>query len=427
MKKHMSKTLAAAVCLFIGLSGCSADAPESTQKPAVSSSRTTVCPEETVAASGDLFSQPADAVAVTDFAVRLLQQSLEPEQNTLLSPLSVMEALAMTANGANGETLTQMEALFGTDMDSLCRYLSAYQAAMPSDPKYRFHMANSIWIKEDDAFTVKQDFLETNQDLFGAEVFQASFDDTAVRDINIWVSQHTDEMIPEILDSIPSDAVLYLVNALAFEAEWQTIYEENQIREGSFTRADGTTLEAEMMYCQEHSYLQDENAQGFLKYYADGKYAFAALLPDEGISVEAYVASLTGEHLHQLLDNGADAAVNTAIPKFQTEYRTELKDILENMGMTDAFDKTKADFSDIGSYSGGNLFISRVLHKTFLAVDEKGTKAGAATAVEMMRAMSMMEQEIKTVYLNRPFVYMIIDSEEKLPIFIGTVMCPASS
>lgn len=436
MKKCFQKPLAAglgAILLLASLTGCgtesSAESSPSQSQASVISSEQTNCPEDKpdnppdngTTFSTDNLLQTADAAVVTDFAVRLFAESLEPSKNTLISPLSVLNALAMTANGAEGETLSQMETLFGSDLSSLCNYLSAYHAAMPSAEKYRFHNANSIWIRDDQNFTVEQDFLQTNQNLFEADIFKSTFDRSAVKDINDWVSKNTDRMIPDILDVIPSDAVMYLVNALAFEAEWQDIYFETQISDHTFTMEDGTIQNAKMMYSKEHSYLQDENAQGFLKYYADGKYAFAVLLPDEGISVEDYVNSLTGERLHQLLENSTDTAINAAIPKFETEYSVEMNDILETMGMTDAFDSVLADFSGISASPMGNLFISRVLHKTYIAVNERGTKAGAATLVEM-RATGAAPEEIKTVYLDRPFIYMIIDCEEKLPIFIGTVM-----
>lgn len=433
MKKFYQKYLfAAGLGAVLLLAGCGAEASaedslSQSRASAASSGQTSFLAENpnnppddgTISCTNNL-QQTADAVAVTDFAVRLFQESLEPSKNTLISPLSVLNALAMTANGAGGETLSQMESLFGTDLSSLCYYLSTYQAARPSAEKYRFHNADSIWIRDDGNFIAVQDFLQMNRALFDAGIFESPFDQSALKDINKWVSENTDKMISDILEEIPSDAVMYLINALAFEAEWQNIYFDTQIRDNTFTMEDGTQQNAKMMYSEEHTYLQDENAQGFLKYYADEKYAFAALLPDEGVSVEAYVNSLTGERLHQLLDNSTDTSVNAAIPKFQTEYSAEMNDILKNMGMTDAFDADLADFSGIGVSPVGNLFISRVLHKAYIAVDERGTKAGAATLIEIRAGSALKEQ--KTVYLDRPFVYMIIDCEENLPIFIGTVM-----
>lgn len=366
----------------------------------------------------------ADAVTYTDFAVRLFQECADSQEegNVLVSPLSVINALAMTANGAGGKTLAQMEEMFGADLTSLCDYLHAYNKNLPSAEKYKLHVANSIWVKDDEGFTVQPDFLQANANCFNADIYMAPFDGSTLKDINKWVSENTDEMIPEILDEIPKDAVMYLVNALAFDAEWQSIYRDYQVRDGFFTREDGTRQETEMMYSTEYTYLRDTRAQGFLKYYNDAKYAFGALLPDEGVSLEDYVASLTGEGLHELLSNPERPDVRTAIPKFEAEYSVLLNDILENLGMKDAFDSGIADLSGLGTSLNGNLFISRVIHKTYIAVDEKGTKAGAATVVEVNTESAIMEpDEVKTVYLDRPFVYMIIDCEAKLPVFIGMV------
>lgn len=369
----------------------------------------------------------ADAVTYTDFAVRLFQECVTEEagKNVLVSPLSVINALAMTAAGAKGETLAQMEGLFGADLNSLCSYLKAYNDELPSDEKYRLHTANSIWVKDTGSFTVSPDFLQTNAGYFNADVYMAPFDGSTLKDINNWVSVNTDKMIPEILDQIPEDAVMYLINALAFDAEWQTVYKEYQVRDGSFTCEDGSILDVEMMYSSENSYLQDAQAQGFLKYYSDGRYAFAALLPEEGVSIDAYAASLTGKDLHELLSAPMQTPVETAIPKFELQYEILLNDILAALGMTDAFDAKLADLSGLGSSTLGNLFISRVIHKTCITVDEKGTKAGAATAVEVKaESAALKPEEPKTVYLDRPFVYMIIDCEKNLPVFIGVVKSP---
>lgn len=190
-----------------------------------------------------------------------------------------------------------------------------------------------------------------------------------------------------------------------------------------FTTENGSEQIAELMYSEENEYLEDENTTGLIKYYKDGKYAFAGLLPKEGISVSEYISSLTGEKLMRLLNNSQSVPVDAAIPKFDNEYDTEMSEILKDMGMTNAFDPGLADFSGLGTSTDGNIYINRVLHKTYIAVDEQGTKAGAATAVELMTEAAMIDSaERKTVYLNRPFIYMLIDSEAKLPVFMGTVM-----
>lgn len=371
-----------------------------------------------VAADADL---EADAAAVTDFAVRLFQNTMEEGENTLISPLSVLCALAMTANGAEGETLAQMEEALGLSIDELNAWIHTYMSQLPENKKYKLSLANSIWFTADERFTVEQDFLQTNADYYSADIYKAPFDDSTLKDINAWVKEKTDGMIQDILDEIPKDAVMYLINALAFDAEWQDVYFENQVRDGIFTTEDGTERDVELMHSAESRYLEDGSATGFIKYYKDGAFAFAALLPNEGVSVADYAASLSGEHLHELLSDPTDTTVITTIPKFETESSVEMGEILKKMGMTDAFDWTCADFSGLGVSTEGNIFIDQVLHKTFISVDERGTKAGAATVVAGENG-SDAPVDIKTVTLDRPFVYMLIDCETDLPFFIGTMM-----
>ena len=372
-----------------------------------------------VNALDDLGSQNAD---ITDFAIRLFKASEESGKNTLISPLSVLCALAMTANGAEEETLAQMEEVLGMTTEELNLYLYSYMQNLPQGEKYKLSLANSIWFTEDERFTVNQDFLQTNANYYGADIYKAPFDKQTLKDINNWVKQNTDEMIPEILDQIPPEAIMYLVNALAFEAEWSEIYEKHQVKDGEFTKEDGTKQDVKFMYGSEGTYLEDEKATGFMKRYKGGKYAFVAMLPNEGVSVSEYIASLDGESLNALLANPQYATVHTSIPKFETEYKVEMSEILKSMGMTEAFDMYNADFEGLGTSTGGNIYISRVLHKTFISVGEKGTKAGAATVVEMKDGAAAEPQEPKEVYLDRPFVYMLIDCENNIPFFIGTMM-----
>ena len=363
-----------------------------------------------------------DNAAVTDFALRLFKTTNTGGKNTLISPLSVLCALAMTTNGAKGETREQMEATLGMSAEELNLYLYSYMNSLPTGEKYKLSLANSIWFRDDERFTVNEDFLQTNADYYGAGAYKAPFDKSTKKDINNWVKENTDGMIPEVLDEIPPEAVMYLVNALAFEAEWSDIYKKTQVRDGTFTKEDGTKQSAEFMYSEEHRYLEDEKATGFMKYYRGSKYAFVALLPNEGVTVKEYLNSIDGEALSALLSAPKGNSVQAAIPKFETEYSTEMSEILKSMGMSLAFDEDNADLSGLGSSSAGNIYINRVIHKTFISVAEKGTKAGAATVIEMPTKGDSAPDETKRVYLDRPFVYMLVDCENNIPFFIGTMM-----
>ena len=412
MKRIQALLLTACIMLTV-LSACADTVPSDLMQNITPSSD-----QPAKAPRGDI-----DNASVTDFAVRLFQNCMEEGKNTLISPLSVLVALSMTANGAEENTLAQMEAVLGMPVDELNVWIKAYMDGLPVGEKYKLNMANSIWFRDIESFSVKEDFLQTNADYYNADIYKAPFDETTRDEINTWVEDNTDGMIKDILNKVPKDVVMYLINALAFDAEWMRIYREYEIRDGVFTTEGGIQKDAEMMYSEENIYLEDKNAVGFVKYYANRKYAFAALLPNEGVTVAEYIAGLTGEHLNSLLSNVRYEIVNTALPKFEAEYNVEMQKILSDMGMSDAFDAYKADFSGIGSIENGILFISRVLHKTYINVDEKGTKAGAATVLEMSTECAVeIPKEPKKVYLDRPFVYMLIDCETNLPFFIGTMM-----
>jgi serpin B len=307
------------------------------------------------------------------------------------------------------------------NLQELNPYLHTYIKNLPQNEKYKLNLANSIWFTEDERFTVNKDFLQTNADYYNPEIYKAPFDSQTCKDINNWVNYKTDEMIPEILNEIPDSAIMYLVNALAFDAKWDEKYKDDQIEKDIFTNADGTTQEVDFMNSTENQYLEDENSKGFIKYYKNNKYAFAALLPDEDLSLSEYIETLNGEKLYSLLNSPEETEVEVSIPQFETEYSTEMSKVLSNMGMSRAFSPDFAQFQGLGTSTEGNIYISKVLHKTFISVGKDGTKAAAATAVVMDDFSGSFISETKTVYLDRPFVYMLIDTENNIPFFIGTM------
>ena len=178
------------------------------------------------------------------------------------------------------------------------------------------------------------------------------------------------------------------------------------------------------MYSQENVYLEDENAVGFIKYYRDRDYAFAAILPREGLSLSDYLASLDGKSLIAMLEKPQSAAVQAALPKFSYHDAMDMSDALAEAGMQDAFDNSRADFSRMGQSYRGRIYMQFVLQKTFITVAERGTRAGAATVVSMADKSASIHPP-KQVYLTRPFLYLIIDTQSNLPVFMGTVNNPA--
>lgn len=358
-----------------------------------------------------------------NFSVKLFQKSVKENENSMISPVSVMMALSMTANGADTATKEEMEQLLagGRSIDELNEFLYAYKNQLPSDADNKLSLANSIWFQDDkDRLNVEPDFLQKNANYYGAEAYESPFDKTTVEDINQWVKDHTGGMIDNMVDKIDKDSIMYLLNAVAFDAKWENPYTKNDVNSGEFTAWDGTIRSVDMMSSNEGLYLDDGTATGIIKNYKGGLYSFVALLPNEGINVNDYLESLTGEHLLSIIENAQSTTVVTRIPKFSYDYTIKMNDALKELGLQTAFDQDTADFSKLGSSSDGNIYIAEVLHKSYISVDELGTKAGAVTKVEMATESAMETRH--EVLLNRPFVYAIIDNNTKLPIFLGTVM-----
>ena len=354
--------------------------------------------------------------AQADFAVKLLQNSREEGDNALISPLSVMLALSMTANGAAGQTLEEMERVLGNNIkiDELNEYLYKYARELTFFGELK--IANSIWFRGRPDIGVKPEFLQKNADYYGAAAYAKPFDMETVAEINAWVKDKTDGLINEIINEIDPQTLMILINALSFDAEWEIPYYRNFTGSGIFNAADGTKQDVIMMDCTgTMKFLNDGSATGFIKKYKNGRYGFAALLPNEGTTLEDYVAELDGEKLLNTLKNAENNYIFTSIPKFGFEYEVDMAETaLKAMGMPSAFEN--ADFSAL---IDRDVYIGKVLHKAFIDVNELGTKAGAVTLVTVDECED--EATPPRVILDRPFLYAIIDNQTSLPVFIGTL------
>ncbi|MDE5966447.1 MAG: serpin family protein [Lachnospiraceae bacterium] len=406
----------------------------------------------TQAASGDAVAAAAlddqFLSGTTAFSLNLLKQCMEKPAdngNYMISPASAQMALAIAANGADGQTKRELEqVLWGRmpleagqaadteekqDIDMLSRYLNTYVEQLTGSEQVHFQNANALWVYDnshvssgmENLITVREDYLKKVA-AFHAEVYQAPFDDTTVTDINGWVNYNTNGMIPSILEFIPNGAVMYIINAITFEGKWVDQFSPEQMEpDFAFTAADQSVQTVEGMRDNLHGYLEDAHATGFLKYYDGGKYAFAAILPEKGMSPEDYISHLSAEQFIQLFQNADKMQpVRVTMPKFSSEYQVELREALEALGMKEAFLDT-ADFSLMADTATGVLKIDQVLQKTFIEVDENGTRAAAATALDMDMLTAIREDEPKEVILDRPFIYAVMDMENNLPIFLGVL------
>ena len=370
---------------------------------------------EGISKNGSASKAPDDEfkAAASSFAAELFKDNYSKGKTTLVSPLSVLTALALVQNGAQGDTLAQLEqALGGLDRDTLNAYMRAYCDFMTESEELK--IANFVWT--DSSAEAKRAFLQKAVDSYSAQLFSAPLSDPkTVESINSWVKKNTDGMIPKIIEKADRYAVMMLVNAIAFDAKWETPYKRSDIEKLEFTSYSGSKKKTDFMCSTENVYLKDGGTVGFMKPYKNGRFAFAALLPDENTGIDDYVASLSGDKLMKIFSSAKRGnEVNVKMPKFRAEYSTQLIDTLKKMGVKDAFDSKTADFSSL--IENRDAYIATVVHKTFIEVDENGTRAAASTLVGA-DTMSLMEPY--SVFLNRPFVYMIVDTETNLPLFIG--------
>ena len=349
--------------------------------------------------------------------------------NILISPFSISMALGMTENGANGQTLSEMEqyANGGISSSELNSIMNTLSKNMTSSEDVDWNVANSIWFNDNGFLSIRDSFLQDVVTYYNPEVFKAPFSENTVDDINKWVNNETYGMIPEILDHIDPEVKMYLVNAIAFDGEWQVEYSEDQIYENiDFTNINGTTSQVTMLKSAEEKYFVLGNGQGFVKPYKGGEYSFVGILPDEGVTPEEYLNELaaSGEDLSKAVREAEMANITVNIPEFSFDYFTELSGAYKKMGMVTPFAEGEADFSKMmgsGDNVDVNIWIGRILHKTHIDVDRKGTKAAAATVVEM-KCEAVMETEpveVKYINLDRPFVYAIVDNNTGMPLFLG--------
>ncbi|MCI1965635.1 MAG: serpin family protein [Oscillospiraceae bacterium] len=362
----------------------------------------------------------ADFIAAqADFSVGLFQKTAMPGKNALVSPLSAALALGMTANGAGGETLSQFESLLGNGMSlsELNRNFAAEQQVFKAVTGGKFLLANSIWYRNKN-LTVQKPFLQNNADFFGADAFRLDFaNPSSAEKINSWVSKNTEGNIKKIVEKINPDDMMFLLNALYLEQDWESAYNGS----GSSTfHAPGGDKTVQMMHSME-LYLNDDKAEGMLKPLKDPRFAFAAILPKDGTAVGDYVQNLTGEKFLSLMRSGKKEFASASLPKFKFDCTMDLNSTLKSLGLSDAFNAEKADFSAMGSSPEGNLFLSGVTQKAFIQADEKGLKAGAVTAVDMAAGSSLPDHILT---FDRPFVIAVINTDTNLPLFLGVVSDP---
>ena len=285
----------------------------------------------------------------------------------------------MSANGAKGSTRDGLETVLGLPVAELNDYFAGITVPRNNLEKQRLLSANSIWIREMDGLHVVPEFLQTNADCYGADVFTGDFGKDTVDAMNDWFSLKTAGSFKDAVQELDANTVLCLLNALSFEYEWDEKYEKSDIKSGDFHPTNDTSQQAEYMNSNEDVFLWSEDAVGFTKPYKTSgqhNYEFLAVLPNEDLTLDAYLQTLTAESFPQPLEKACSRA---GLPKFGFESDTVLNDTLIAMGLADAFSGDTADFTGMATTAAGNIYIGKVQQKVRIDVDDEGTKVEGIT------------------------------------------------
>lgn len=420
MKKQW-KWLSGMVLTVVLVSGCG-DRPEDIRGV------------ELLTAASDVYRDGADnsgEEAVMDESVREFSYKLMTEasartewENPLLSPVSAYMALSMAAAGAREETKEELDQLLGEEHETLA---DRCMAALLSREGVELELANSAWL--DQRLAADADWLTEIQEVYRGEVYSADLSSPQVmKAVNAWAEGHTRGLVKDFLTQpLKEEARLALLNALYLEADWQHRFEGYATREQTWYREDGgekqvQTMRKGLTYL---AYVADTDMDGVILPLQGEKLVFLAIRPRAGQTVRELCGRLTPGQIEDLLEGQEEKLMNLSLPRFKVTCDQNLNDLLGDLGVERAFDPGRADFSGLGTdETGAPLYISLVRQKAVMELSEDGVRAGAVTIVEMRAGSGMPAEEPVEMYLDHPFVYMILDLETQVPLFVGIMDDP---
>jgi serpin B len=346
------------------------------------------------------------------------------ETNVFISPLSMYYALGMAGVGSDGTTLDEFRNLLGWDETNDTLVLKAmqqiYSDISPESNTITFEIANSLWQKQN--YPIYESYKSKIATYFDGEVRELDFADPGSVDvINGWIENKTHDKIQDMLDDIQADAVLYLINAIYFKGDWKYIFKEEDTEDKPFYLANSQSVQVPFMSQKAKvAYLKNSQFSMISLPYADTSYSMLILLPDNSSGIDGLLNQLTIENWQNWQDQVVFDSVNICIPKFKFVYGTRLiNGELKNLGLQQAF----TDGADFSKITPNNVSISRVLHKAFIEVNEKGSEAAAATIVEMWETSAPVNEE-KWFRADRPFIFVICHQPTKTILFVGKMADP---
>lgn len=341
---------------------------------------------------------------------QLLIQSGKEMENLIISPLSILILLCMAADSVAGLGKDEIVKVICDDLS----YEEVKQIIKEMIEKLdgeTLSIANALALDENFEKFIKEEYKEKLLADYKGEVFASA---GLISEINNWVKEKTKGMIERLADDSLKGLCACLMNAVCFNAEWDEPYGEDDIKPMTFNNADGTTSEVDSLFSKEHLYIRNENYEGFIRQYKDGKYSFMALLPKQS-SYERFDELLAEIDFSEIYHNSIDTSVKALLPEFRYDFSETMNDFLKDKGIRTIF-SPQADFSLM---SEKELYVSSIIHKAHIELDRKGTKAAAATGMMLFTSVAPNMSIIPMIILNRPFVYAIMHNETGLPVFAG--------
>lgn len=363
------------------------------------------------------------------FGLSLLKElrKAAPDENIFISPASVSLILSLTLNGAAGETrdgMLQALELKGLTADEVNAANQALQSVLANpDPKVQLSVANSIWYRQE--LKLKAGLAEVAKNAYKAEIKPLDFAKAdAPKQINQWVQKQTRDKIDGVVDEIPNDAVMYLINALYFNGTWKKQFDPKLTREAPFIHTDGSTKQHPFMSMNDRfRYYGDDRFRAVALPYGEGRISLYVLLPAKEVGLDGLLTHLTPERWAELMTRMPAQEGIVELPKVKLAYNTKLNDAVKALGMERALTPGQADFSGLFEGHGTDLYISNIIHKTYLDLNEKGTEAAAVTSVEV-RLTSAPANGPFRMTVDRPFLLAIRDDQTGALLFIGTITSP---
>lgn len=357
--------------------------------------------------------------ANNEFGMDMMKQiSSSDNGNVVISPLGISSSLTMAYTGSRGDTGNQMKKTLNYEDMSKSEVNNNYRPLIRSlenvDSRVEISIANSAWIKQD--YPVKEEYRSNLKENYKAEVKRG----LDKQEMNNWVKENTNGKIKKIVKNVRPLDRIFLINAVYFNGKWKKKFDKSDTSQENFNAPSGKVKVSMMTQKEEFGFHKSENYKVARLPYGRDKVAMYVLLPDRNKNLEQVMKNLTTEELETVFEKtqSKNPELRVKLPKFKTEYSRKLNQDLKSLGMNRAF-SGKADFTGVSDK--GNLYISRVRHKTFIEVDEKGTEAAAATSTGIMGASATTPTQF---IADRPFLFFIRDDRSGTNLFVGKIVNP---